>query len=271
MLFPFFHTLIPKDTDVKLSILASKHNKEDIFWWLNVSVILFYHNRDASCFLNIGNAGGILFQQVFLSLSSPSSCKVQHRLWHIDPPLSRGASGFNTATSRHINSSTGYASYLLCPKVTAISPLWTTESGWQPSWDEDQHPQRAGWPSAGLSLSHEEELSSLSVSVIGIHLKAARHTGAQYRTGVNQSVCASARLHARWVGRRLEFIEWRRAFTKDGIHPHWTLRQLCRQRHQCGKITPPSSSRMVNLVLMLMLGGMVSSLISSETMQRSSG
>lgn len=37
--------------------------------------------------------------------------------------------------------------------------------------------------------------------------KAALRATAQYRSGVNQSVCSSARLHARRVGRRLEFIE----------------------------------------------------------------
>lgn len=134
-----------------------------------LNVILCYPNRDVGCFLNTRNAGGILFQQVFLSLSSPSSCKVQHRLWHIDPPLGRVASAFNTATSQHINSSTGYASYLLCPKVTAISPLWTAESGWQPSWDE-QRSQRTGWPSA--AQLPEEEPHFLSVSVIGTHRSA---------------------------------------------------------------------------------------------------
>lgn len=75
-------------------------------------------------------------QQVSLSLSSPSSWKVQHRLWHIDRPLSRSASSFNTATSKHVNSSTGYTSYLLCQKVTAISPLWTTQIRRQPHWRE---------------------------------------------------------------------------------------------------------------------------------------
>lgn len=70
-------------------------------------------------------------QQVSLSLSSPSSPKVRHRLWHIDRPLSRSASDFNTATSQHVNSSTAYTSHLLCPKVTAISPLWTTQIRWQ--------------------------------------------------------------------------------------------------------------------------------------------
>lgn len=78
-------------------------------------------------------------QQVFLSFSSPFSRKVQHRLWHIDRTLSRSASGFNTATSQHVNSSTGYTSYLLCPKVTTISPLWTTQITWQPHWCEHQH------------------------------------------------------------------------------------------------------------------------------------
>lgn len=63
---------------------------------------------------------------------------MQHQLWHIDQPLSRPASGFNTATSQHVNSSKGYTSYLLCPKVTAISPLWTAQITRQPSRRE--HP-----------------------------------------------------------------------------------------------------------------------------------
>lgn len=80
-----------------------------------------------------------LLQQVFLSLSSHSSWRVQHRLWHIDWPLSRLASGFNTTTSQHVNSSTGYTSYLLCLKVMAISPLWTTQIRWQPHRCEHRH------------------------------------------------------------------------------------------------------------------------------------
>lgn len=129
--------------------------------WLNVSVLTFYGNRDAR------NAGGILLQQVFRSLSSPPSCNIG-----CDTSTCLSAGWRPASIQPHLNTSILRRDTrpAFCAQRSRLS-LLCGPLGLDDNQAEMNTNVLRGLRGPRLSV-HEEELNFLSVSVIGTHPRA---------------------------------------------------------------------------------------------------